>query len=325
MRLPYDAAMTRELHVVESDADYERFLAIRNAVDPRPLTLAGYRAERTAALATLDLLATVDGRDVGAGMAGWGSISADAGVTYLDVWVIPDARRQGVGGALLDRLVAFARQHGLERAHAAVVDGDAASLDFAVRRGLAVEGAGQLGHLTITSAHAGDLPTMPDGLEIVSLGDRRDLERDVYDLEMAVKPEVPAMADEPDPPFASWQADLSGDPGFLPALSLLALVDGRLAGAIHVYDNADDAVFIGMTAVHPRARRRGIARLLKTELARRAAAAGIRRIETYNDGTNERIRALNESLGYEYQPRLLLLKGPLPPERSAGSAAPPGR
>ena len=60
------------------------------------------------------------------------------------------------------------------------------------------------------------------------------------------------------------------DPGYLPELSLLALQHERLVGSIQLYDNADQVVFIGMIAVHPDARRRGIARLLKVELERRA-------------------------------------------------------
>ncbi len=67
-----------------------------------------------------------------------------------------------------------------------------------------------------------------------------------------------------------------------------------------------------MTTVHPDARRRGIARLLKVELARRARAAGWRRIETYNDGSNDRIRGLNESLGYVYDVTHIVMRGPLP-------------
>ena len=67
-----------------------------------------------------------------------------------------------------------------------------------------------------------------------------------------------------------------------------------------------------MTAVHPDARRRGVARLLKIELARRARDAGWVGIETYNDGSNERIRGLNESLGYVYDPPYVSLRGPLP-------------
>jgi hypothetical protein len=54
-------------------------------------------------------------------------------------------------------------------------------------------------------------------------------------------------------------------------------------------------------------------------LAYRAKAAGVVRIETYNDGTNDRIRALNESLGYVYLPWKLKLSGPVPDAIAAGT------
>ena len=44
------------------------------------------------------------------------------------------------------------------------------------------------------------------------------------------------------------------------------------------------------------------------ERANKAAQA----IETFNDGTNERIRGLNESIGYVYDPPYVTLRGPLP-------------
>ena len=119
------------------------------------------------------------------------------------------------------------------------------------------------------------------------------------------------------PSFETWLETGSANAGYLGDLSLLAIEDGRLLGAVEVFDNGDDIIFIGMTAVHPGARRRGVARQLKVELERRARAAGIRRIETYNDGTNERIRGLNESLGYAYNPPYVALRGPLPPPRES--------
>jgi GNAT superfamily N-acetyltransferase len=129
------------------------------------------------------------------------------------------------------------------------------------------------------------------------------------------------IAHEPLPTFPTWQAAGPRDPGYLPGLTLLALDGERLVGGIQLYDNAEDVAFIGMISVHPDARRRGIARLLKLELARRAQEAGLRAIETYNDGTNERIRGLNESLGYVYDRPYVALRGPLP----GPSAADPSR
>jgi mycothiol synthase len=306
------------LHEARDDGDLERMLAIRNSLDARPLTLDGYHAERTAAVANLVLIATVDGRDVGAGWAVWGASFAETRTAFVNAWVLADARRQGVGGALVDRLAAFARDSGMTSLRTVVRDDDPESLAFLAGRGLEVAGRGQEGALDLAAVDPTPV-VAPPGIEVTTLADRPDLDRAMYDLIMRVRPEVPAMAIEPEPSFDSWFAETIGDSGFLPGLTVLALRDDRLVGVIEIYDNAGGAIYIGMTAVDPEFRRHGIARFLKAELTRRANAAGMVRIETYNDGTNQRIRALNESLGYVYLPWKLILRGPIPAPSRVGA------
>jgi len=305
-----------DIDIIEAmtDADLERLLAVRNAVDPRPLTVAGLRAERSAAIELRDVLALVDGQVVGAGGIGWGAAGQEAHRALIDLWVLPDARGRGVGTRVFDDLTAFARQRGAIRLSGNALAGDEPSLLFAQHRGLHAEGSGQLGYLEL-----GDLPDVepaspPPGVTITTFAERPDLERVIYEIDILVRPEIPALADEQIPSFEAWQRMTGGDPGFLAALSPIAVEDGRVIGAMEIFDNAEGTIFIGMTIVHPDARRRGIARLMKTELTRLAQEAGMRRIETFNDGSNDRIRGLNIELGYLYQPAYVILKGPLPAE-----------
>ncbi len=136
------------------DPALERWLAVRNRVDPRPLTLAGFRAELTAATEHLELIATLDGVDVGAADGGWGAISEESKTSFLVGWVVPGARRHGVGSALIDRLVAFAMDHGMATGRSVALDGDDGALRFAARYGLEQVGRGQDGRLELTPAHA---------------------------------------------------------------------------------------------------------------------------------------------------------------------------
>lgn len=300
------------LRIIEAstDADLERVLAVRNSME-RPLSLAGLRAERSSAVATLDVIAERDGEDVGAGSVAWGPTGASARTAFIFAWVVPEHRRTGIGGALLDRLTAFARSKGIERMATLVYEDEGDAIDFVIRRGLEIDGGGQLGYLDLASAP--EIASSPiDGITIVSLADRPDLDEALYQLDILVRPEIPMIAHEPLPDFPTWQAAATLDPGYLPGLTLLALEGDRLVGGIQLYDNAEDVAFIGMISVHPDTRRRGIGRLLKLELTHRAREAGLRAIETYNDGTNERIRGLNESLGYVYDRPYVALRGPLP-------------
>lgn len=309
--MPSTTDLDLETVDVTDDATLRRWLAVHNAVDPRPLTLAGYRAELTAATVHLELIAVEDGRDVGVVETGWGAISAESRTTFIHVWVLPDARRHGIGSALVERCLDLADEHGMTLGRSSAVDGDAGAVAFATRYGLEIVGAGQVGDLDLTPEHAATTVALPDGIELSSLADRPDLERAVFDLDVLVQPEVPTLALEPVPTFEAWRAQTTADEGFVPALSLLALRGEQVVGTIQVYDNAEGTAFIGMTAVHPDARRLGIARALKAELAGRAARTGWKRIETFNDGSNERMRALNIALGYTYLPRMVTFKGRL--------------
>jgi len=303
--------MDAAIRPATTEEDLQAWLAVRNAVDPRPLTLAGLRAERSSAHTILDLVAAVDARTAGAGSVGWGPLGEESGNVTIELWVLPDVRRHGIGGSLFERLVTFAREGAKTRLTTWVPAGNTASISFLERRGLHVDGVAQLGHLGLTTVEA-DAAGSPDPPTLASFSERPDLERDVYDLDILVRPEIPYLRDEPLPSFDAWHGTVAGDPGFMADLSIIALDAGRVVGAIEIYDRADAAVFIGMTAVHPDTRRRGVGRAMKVEVARRARAAGVRRIETANDGANERIRGLNESLGYVYDPPFVTMRGPVP-------------
>ena len=148
--------MDATIRPVTTEAELETWLAVRNAVDPRPMTLAGLRAERSADTTALDLIAWVHDTAVGAAATGWGPISDESRMTWVWIWVLPEHRHRGIGGRMFDRLAAFARDGGMERVTGVVVEGDTDSLRFCERRGLEVDGAGSLGHLDLTAADLDD-------------------------------------------------------------------------------------------------------------------------------------------------------------------------
>jgi GNAT superfamily N-acetyltransferase len=300
------------IRAASSDDDLERVLAVRNSMEHEQLTLAGLRAERAGAEAELDLLAEADGRDVGGGSVSWGAIGAEQRNAYLFAWVLPAYRKNGVGGGLLDRLAAFSRERGMEQMSTLVYDDEVDTIAFLERRGLRRDGGGQLGKLDLAGTPIDRGVRAIDGIELVSAAGRTDLERQHYELHRITRHEVPTLAHDPMPSFEAWRDVGAADKGYLADLSIYALEGERLVGALDIFDGGDGAIFIGLIAVHPDARRRGIARLMKVELERRARAAGRTRIETFNDGSNDRIRGLNQSLGYVYNPPYVSLRGPLP-------------
>jgi GNAT superfamily N-acetyltransferase len=209
----------------------------------------------------------------------------------------------------------------MERMTTLVYADEPESIAFVEHRGLAIDGGGQLGKLDLTSAPADRGVPPIDGIEMVSSAARPDLDRAVYALHSATHSEIPMLASQPMPSFETWSKMGGEGSGYLRDESVLALEDGRVVGTVDVFDGGDHVMFIGMTAVDPNARRRGIARLMKVELERRARAGGWTRIETWNDGDNARIRGLNESLGYVYNPPYVTLRGPLPMPRDAAAGS----
>jgi GNAT superfamily N-acetyltransferase len=303
------------IRAVTSEADLERVLAVRNTMEADQLSLAGLHAERAGSDAELDLLAEADGRDVGSGSVSWGAIGAEQGNAYIFAWVLPEYRQRGIGGALLDRLIAFCRDRGMRQMSTLVYDFETEAIAFLERRGLQRDGGGQLGKLDLAGTPTDRGVGPIEGIELVSAAGRTDLERQHYELHKMTRHEVPTLAHDPMPSFEAWRDVGAADKGYLADMSIYAIEDQRLVGALDIFDAGDGAIFIGLIAVHPEARRRGIARLMKVELERRARAAGRTRIETFNDGTNDRIRGLNQSLGYVYNPPYVALRGPLPPPR----------
>ncbi len=309
--LRYAGRMVIELLPAASDAELAQMIETRNLVDPHPMTVAAFLAERAVALKVLNVNAMRDGSVAGAASLGWGTMGVESKTAFLEIWVLPDHRRHGVGSALYRELAVIAAEAGMTHLRGEIVEGHVASLRFAEQRGFQVQSRGQIGSLALPAPPRPPVPA-PSGTTSSSLADQPDLVRGVYDLSMRVRPEIPALKAEPIPSFEAWRGSTIDDPGYLPSLSPIALDDkGRVIGSMDVYDGADGSVFIGMTAVDPESRRRGIGRYLKEELARRATAAGFERIETYNDGSNDRIRNLNIDLGYVYLPPVLMVKGPI--------------
>lgn len=290
-------------------AALEEWLAVRNAIDLWSLSPDGFALREAGELASLRLGARVDDALVAVGLASTDAFQTEQREATVRIYVLPDHRRHGIGSTLFDRLAAFVRERGLTTIVSRVDAGDARSLTFAQQRGLRVHGTQQLGAFDLAMVDLGRPPIPPDGVSIVAMEERPDVHPAVFDLLVAAIPEVPSLADLAPPTFETWR-EMQSEPSYRHDLSLIAIDEVGVAGHIEVADDGDRRAFISMLAVAPRARRRGIARGLKVALAHRAAMAGWRELVTLNDGTNERIRQLNESLGYRYLPESLFLTGP---------------
>jgi GNAT superfamily N-acetyltransferase len=242
------------------------------------------------------LLAEVDGKVVGTGVVGRSSQS-DARPTL--VGVLPGWRRRGLGSALMDRCLGYARELEAARALAFVREDDAESRGFLERRGFVV--TDRLVSLALDLEPDPQPAAVPPGIEICELSDEHLAE--AYEVFGDGVADIPAEGDSGEiRPLEEWVRHVRAHP-----LTLVALDGVRVIGYADVeLRNAESGLLDNnLTTVRRSHRGRGIAEALKRTQIDWATAHGYRRIVTTTHDGNEPMRRLNEKLGYREQPALL--------------------
>ena len=243
---------------------------------------------------------------------GVGRPSSIAGSLYAMARVLPEHRRQGVGTSLYVALSEHAARLGLASLWGRIEEGDAASLRFAEDRGFLEVAREYEVVLDVAEAELAGDP--PPGVELVSVTERPDLVRAVYDVDVEVGPDVPSHEEGHEPmSFERWHATYLEGPGAMPAACIVALAEGEVVGytGLRRRGSTSPTAENLLTAVRRPWRRRGIALALKREQIRRAREAGIEQIFTTNDETNAGMRGVNARLGYRPAPTRILVSGPL--------------
>ena len=290
-----------EIRRAESDAEYEAFRFVRRAVVPHERAQSVEEMRKGDDPARLLLLAEIDGAVVGTGI---GDRSSHGDRCFVAPRVIPEARRRGVGAALLRALAEHARTLGRSELIAFPED-DAPSRAFAERFGFE-EVDRQVEQ--VMKLHDEPLPEVPEGVEFVTIAERPELLREAYDLA------VQGYADM----ALTWPATITLDEWLrgeatVPEASFVALADGEIvgySGLMRDEDNPERAED-GLTAVRRDWRRRGLATTLKRAELVAAASLGIREVYTWTQRGNEGMRGVNEQLGYEYGHVALTMVAPL--------------
>jgi mycothiol synthase len=284
--------------------ELDAYVAIWNAITPDEPASAGQQRERLERDGQrLHLLVEEDGGVVACGFAG---PSDSPGRGFLSPRVLPEARRLGIGTALLRRLCEHLTEHGFATASSHVDGTDAGSLAFAERHGFEEVDRQVEQVLTVGGARAAVEP--PPGVRFVTIAERPELLREAYGLavegyaDMATATAVTISLDD-------WLRDEAT----LPEGSLVALAGDEIVGYSGLCRRAGDGMAEdGLTVVRREWRRRGLALALKRAEIGWAAANGIREIVTWTQHGNDGMRAVNERLGYRYRSVSVSVRAPLP-------------
>ena len=271
-----------------SDADLEAYADVWTAVSPEA-PISGDEVRRRAA--EVDdgrryFLAEAHGRAVGTGFA---SRTSTPGWTAVLVSVLPDARRRGIGSALLDASLEHARGLSATTAVASVAEG---SLAWTERRGFGVFDR----EIELVRELRGDEApgSRPDGIDIVELADEHlPGAYEVYAAGVADFPSTQPLTTT----YERWHAEATAAP-----LTLVAVEGGLVVGYAQLEHRTPEVLGHELTTVARTHRRRGIAGALKRFQIAWAAEHGYRRLLTDTHWANEATQRLNESLGYRALP-----------------------
>jgi L-amino acid N-acyltransferase YncA len=303
------------IEAVEDAAEAGVWLEVRNAVALESMTESELaRLDEMAPDMTL-LIARDGDRVVGAG-AVWSEFDgrAAAGVSCL---VLGSERRRGVGAAIYRDLSRRAAERGRSELQGIIPAEDTESLGLVLAHGFRETTRSQRATLELTEAPAAR--SSPDGVTVVALAERPDVEHGMYEVAREAWADIPI--DEP--PEAGSEAEWRRKDLALarPELSVAALAGDEVVGYATVGDFGEGAALHLMTGVRRAWRGRGVARALKEAAIERARTAGLRQLVAFNDATNVPMQRLNVALGFELHPVYVVVRGPLAPGVSADSTA----
>jgi mycothiol synthase len=298
------------LSPASGEADLKRLISLRAGIDPilEP-TVEELLFWRERLRAPVHLLARLDGEPAGYGIAGVFRDEEDEPYAFADVGVRRDLRRRGVGSALLEALSDHVRALGKGALQLEVGEEEADALAFFQRRGYV-----EIERQKALELDLGPLdpvpPAIPEGVQIATWADRPDLLPGMYQLHREANADIPGLDAETTRSYDDWRAWEIDRPNRRHDLSFVAFTPDKVVGSAALMVLPAGG-FHGLTAVARDWRRRGVGRALKRTQITAAKAAGLEKLFTESEETNEPMRRLNEDIGFRPIPGMVVLRGPL--------------
>ena len=294
--------------------DYEALVQVINRVWPEvPYTAADLQRldrERPSYCTHRRFLAQIDGQIVAQGSFAHNRKFFHPQRFWLQLDVLPDQRRQGIGGRLYAHMLALlCAEYDANELHATTTESRGDSLRFLQERGFQVIKRDPQSRLDIAQYNfdpyrelARKIAAM--GIELRTLSDllRNDAQalRKVYDLHQLLAHDVPDPAQRTRVEFETWREGYTRkNPYYIPQANFMALDGSDLLGMTSLWgDPSTGSLNTGLTGVKRPFRRKGIATALKLRTIAYAQAHGISVIKTSNNSENSMYR-LNLKLGFE--------------------------
>lgn len=229
---------------------------------------------------------------------------------FVEVIVLPNFRRRGIGTRLYDNAVEFARAHGGNRLICEARDHHPDYLQFAQARGFRIDRhifESTLDLTTFDESHfAGVIETVQaQGIRFFTLaevGNTEENQRKLYEVNKRCALEIPGWEGEY-PRFEDFRKNVFQASWFRAEGQNLAADGERWIGLGAVgYFAKTNSTYNMHTGVLKEYRGRKIALALKLQTIRRSREWSAAYLRTNNDSENAPILAINRKLGYKPQP-----------------------
>jgi GNAT superfamily N-acetyltransferase len=261
----------------------------------------------------VDVAAERDGHVLAWGVCSPRSSAPDSEVASARLYVHPEQRGRGIGGAMFLELGRIAAERGRSGMRFSAHEHDTDSVGFLQRRGYEVVTRAQESELTIADSDVTAVDP-PPGVQITTLAAEPDLARAAYEVALEAIPDAPGEEEHTTPDYETWRAlDIDRADG-VPDGQFVALAGGQVVGYafLAVPLSQPDTGWHLMTATRRAWRGRGVAGALKRATVLYAREHGLRRLRTENEERNAPMLAINRRMGYRPTPAWLGLRGPLP-------------
>lgn len=296
---------------VAGEAEEQVSLGVYNAVWRHdPVTLDESRSFKAGSLEHVDLLARVDGEAAGSAVAAVQPQRRE--LVHVLSTVVPEHRRRGIGTKLYEAVSEWARERGLDRIEAPVLDNDPESLAYAQKRGFGEERREKGVVLDLATIESPPVEP-PDGIQIVTWAERPELARGIYEVACEAYVDIPGLEDDEMERFEDWLAHDMRGAGDRPEATFVAVASDEVVGyaKLLLASATPTKAHHDLTGVKRAWRGRGIARALKATQIAWAKANGYEELHTRNDERNVPIRRLNTRFGYRPGIGRIYLRGPL--------------
>ena len=300
------------------DADLGAIAAIVNTTNPDdPTSIDEMRWSSGAYPGASRFIVDVDGRPVGTASAGRiHSLPPEFDGFWANINVLADARRQGIGSALLEAVSDRARTAAKTALHLPASEARPEGIDFLEHRGFREYERSKTVRLELAGLPRPSID-LPDGLRLTTLAAEPELVEGIHAVAVEAFADIPG-GDQPIAPgdLAEFRKR-DVDRATIPHAAFMVAVEqttGRVVGYASLLlmpEGTRRLAWHGMTAVARDWRGRGLAGALKRATIGWAIDAGLDAVESNNDTDNLAMRAVNARLGYLAAPDALIMRGPL--------------